>query len=58
MPEDTLPAGAPYPLQYWMECISEGKPATQYTIAEAATVAQMIAAAYQAEGSTVPVAYF
>ena len=58
VPEDTLPAGAPYPLQYWMECVFEGKPATQYTIAEAATVVQMIAAAYQAEGGTVPVAYF
>ena len=56
-PED-LPEGAVYPLQYWMEHVAAGTIGNQYTIDDAATVTQMIAAAYQSDGHTTPVVYY
>lgn len=48
--QEQLPEGATYPLLYWMESIRDDTFDDQYTIDEAATVAQMIAAAYRADG--------
>lgn len=55
-PEE-LPEGAKYPLLYWMESIVNDTYGSQYTIDEAATVAQMIAAAYRADGCQAAVEY-
>lgn len=52
-----LPEGAKYPLLYWMESVLNDTHGDQYTIDEAATVAQMIAAAYCADGTQTPVRY-
>jgi predicted dehydrogenase len=57
VPPDELPEGAKYPLLYWMESIRDNTYGDQYTIDEAATVAQMIAAAYSADGSQATVKY-
>lgn len=52
-----LPEGAKYPLLYWMESVLNDTHGDQYTIDEAATVAQMIAAAYCADGTQTHVRY-
>lgn len=54
---DELPEGAKYPLQYWMESILNDTYGNQYTIDEAATVAQMIAAAYLTDGKQTEITY-
>lgn len=54
---DALPEGAKYPLLYWMESILNDTYGDQYTIDEAATVAQMIAAAYRADGNHAVIEY-
>lgn len=50
VPPEELPEGAPYPLLYWMESILNDTYGDQYTIDQAAAVAQMIAAAYTTDG--------
>lgn len=50
VPPEELPEGAKYPLLYWMESIINDTYGDQYTIDQAAAVAQMIAAAYTTDG--------
>lgn len=50
VPPEELPEGAKYPLLYWMESILNDTYGDQYTIDQAAAVAQMIAAAYTTDG--------
>ena len=45
--KEDLPAGPVYPLRYWMESVLNDTPNTQYTIDEAADVAEIVCAAYQ-----------
>lgn len=55
--QDELPQGPTYPLQYWMESILNDTYGDQYTIEEAATVTQMIAAAYRTDGAQAAIEY-
>ena len=52
-----LPEGAEYPLRYWMKSIRDNTYGDQYTIDEAATVAQIIAAAYRSDGHQTAIEY-
>lgn len=57
VPKEELPEGAKYPLLYWMESIANDTFGDQYTIDDAATVVQMIAAAYSTDGKQAPIVY-
>ena len=57
VPKSDLPPEPAYPLRYWMECVLNDTPETQYRVEEAVEVCEMIAAAYQMDEKGVPVAY-
>lgn len=57
VPQEDLPAGAKYPLQHWMESIRDNTWDGQYAIDEAATVVQMIDAAYRSDGKQSVITY-
>ncbi len=55
VPQDELPEGVLYPLNYWVNSIFNDTPNEEYGIDEAVVLTEMITAAYRAKGKEMPV---
>ncbi len=53
VPEEELPEGVLYPLNYWVNSIINDTPNEEYDIDEAVTLTEMITAVYQSKGKEI-----